>query len=235
MLIAEAATKLATEMPAAPVEAFAQAIQANPAKAPAVQGIPHLHYRSLAAEFIDLWQTRAASVSPEAVAQALRTATHGETVHREEQTVELVWTGSSTKGQGFRRTEQAILQVLDSAQEQITLVSYAVYRIPNVCGALVRAARRGVRIKVIVETPEKLEGESEHSTLRALGNDVVPSVATRRISRVLPSSRRRHTGLPAMATPTSLPSWAAPRANLPPTLGLLCRWFWATDWLASRR
>jgi phosphatidylserine/phosphatidylglycerophosphate/cardiolipin synthase-like enzyme len=64
------------------------------------------------------------------------------------------------------------LQVLDSARQRITLVSYAVYRIPNVCEALVRAARRGVQINVIVETPDKLEGENEYSTLRALGDDV---------------------------------------------------------------
>src|SRR5262249_7962548 len=68
--------------------------------------------------------------------------------------------------------EQVILQVLDSARQRITLVSYAVYRIPNVREALVRAARRGVRINVIVETPDKLEGENEYSTLRALGEEV---------------------------------------------------------------
>ena len=172
-LIAEAATALAGEMPAAHVESLAQAIQTEPAsKAQAVQAIPHLHYRSLAAEFIGLWQDRAAVVTPDAVALALRTALHAERVHRESQTVELVWTGPSTEANSFRRTEQAILQVLDSARERITLVSYAVYRIPNVCESLVRAARRGVLISVIVETPDKLEGENVYSTLRALGDDV---------------------------------------------------------------
>jgi phosphatidylserine/phosphatidylglycerophosphate/cardiolipin synthase-like enzyme len=172
-LIAEAATKLASEMPAATVEALAQAIQSAPAsKAQAVQGIPHLHYRSLTAEFIGLWQDRAAAVTPDAVALALRTALHAERVHREAQAVELVWTGPGTEGHPFRRTEQVVLQVLDSARERITLVSYAVYRIPHVCEALVRAASRGVRISVIVETPDKLEGENEYNTLQALGDDV---------------------------------------------------------------
>src|SRR5262249_18043136 len=109
---------------------------------------------------------------PQAVALALLTAAHSEKAHRDHQSVELVWTGPGTGVVPFRRTEQAILQVLDSAQERITLVSYAVYRIPHVCGALVRAARRGVRITVIVETREKLEGENEYSTLRALGEEV---------------------------------------------------------------
>lgn len=59
-----------------------------------------------------------------------------------------------------------------AATQRITLVSYAVYHIPRVREALVRAARRGVRIIVIVETPDKLEGENEYNTLRALGQDV---------------------------------------------------------------
>lgn len=173
MLIAEAATRLASEMPATYVEALACALQTGPAnKALAVQGIPHLHYRSMAGEFVDLWQSRASVVTPDAVALALRTALHAEKARREGQTVELAWTGPSTEAHPFRRTEQAILQVLDSARQRITLVSYAVYRIPNVCEALVRAARRGVQINVIVETPDKLEGENEYNTLRALGDDV---------------------------------------------------------------
>src|SRR5436305_1139106 len=93
-LIAEAATRLASEMPAAYVEALACAFQSDPvSKSQAVQGIPHLHYRSMAGGFVDLWQGLAGSVTQEAVALALRTATFAEKVRREGQTVELVWTG----------------------------------------------------------------------------------------------------------------------------------------------
>jgi hypothetical protein len=116
-LMAEAATRLASEMPSAYVGALACALQTGPVlKTQAVQGIPHLHYRSMAGEFIDLWQSRAAGVTPEAVALALRTAAHAEKAHREGQTVELVWTGPGTEAHPFRRTEQAVLQVLDSAR-----------------------------------------------------------------------------------------------------------------------
>ena len=72
----------------------------------------------------------------------------------------------------LRRTEQAILQVLDAAQSRITLVSFAVYKIPNVGKALVRAAKRGVQPTVIVETPNKIEGEGEYDTIKALGQEV---------------------------------------------------------------
>jgi phosphatidylserine/phosphatidylglycerophosphate/cardiolipin synthase-like enzyme len=64
------------------------------------------------------------------------------------------------------------LQVLDAAKTRITLVSFAVYRIPNVGKALVRAAKRGVRLTVIVETPDKIEGQGEYSTIQALGQEV---------------------------------------------------------------
>lgn len=106
------------------------------------------------------------------MALALRTACQVEQLHRTGQSVELAWTGPDSDAVPFRRTEQAILQVLDSARTRITLVSYAVYKIPNVCAALVRAARRSVPINVIVETPDRLEGEHEYNTLQALGRDV---------------------------------------------------------------
>ena len=50
----------------------------------------------------------------------------------------------------MRQTEQALLQVIDAARKRLTLVSYAVYNIPRICEALVRAADRGVAINVII-------------------------------------------------------------------------------------
>lgn len=60
----------------------------------------------------------------------------------------------------------------NAAKSRITLVSFAVYRIPNIGKALVRAAKRGVRLTVIVETPDRLEGAGEYSTIEALGQEV---------------------------------------------------------------
>ena len=51
-------------------------------------------------------------------------------------------------------------------------MSYAVYSIPNIQEAVVRAAKRGVSITVVVETPNKLDVQNEYSTLQALGEDV---------------------------------------------------------------
>jgi phosphatidylserine/phosphatidylglycerophosphate/cardiolipin synthase-like enzyme len=171
--IAEAAADLAASLPAGTAESVAGAIlTSGPSRAEIARRVPHHHHRDLAYAFVDRWRHEAGDLDATAVGLALRTAVHSEQRHRDSQSVELVWTGPDTGEVPFRRTEQAILQLLDSARERITLVSFAVYRIPNVAEALVRAARRGVRLTVIVETPAKLGGENEYDTLRALGEEV---------------------------------------------------------------
>jgi phosphatidylserine/phosphatidylglycerophosphate/cardiolipin synthase-like enzyme len=144
-------------------------------KARIAAGISQPHYRSLAIAFLDAWQSEAKPISPEAVAAALLTAAHSEQAHQQHQSVELVWTGPEVGVVPLRRTEQALLQVIDSATRRATVVSYAVYHIPRICDALVRAADRGVSINVIIETPDRLEGQNTYDTLKALG----PSVAAR--------------------------------------------------------
>jgi phosphatidylserine/phosphatidylglycerophosphate/cardiolipin synthase-like enzyme len=137
-----------------------------------IGGIAHAHYRSLVGNFLDCWKSQASDVSCEAVAAALRTAVHCEKAHQDHQAVELVWTGPDVGVVPFRRTEQALLQVIDGAKKRVLVVSYAVYNIPRICDSLVRAAGRGVKIRVVVETPDRLEGQNTYSTLRALGSQV---------------------------------------------------------------
>lgn len=174
-IIVEAATALASGLPTSTVETVAAAILTSSStslKAEIARRVAHHHHRDRAMSFVDCWQADAADLDKNVIAIALQTAALSEQKHRDSQTVELVWTGPDGGDIPFRRTEQAILQLLDSAQDRITLVSFAVYRIPNIASSLVRAARRGVKLTVIVETPDKLGGENEYSTLRALGSEV---------------------------------------------------------------
>jgi phosphatidylserine/phosphatidylglycerophosphate/cardiolipin synthase-like enzyme len=169
------ATNLAAVLPRSVVDHVAEATASKPAASLGTeisQRIPHHQYRERALGFIAFWMSQAADVDAQVVATALLTASAAEQRHRDSQSVELVWTGPESTDLAFRRTEPAILQVLDSAQKRITLVSFAVYRIPNVAKALIKAAQRGVLLTVIVETPDKLGGENEYNTIRALGTDV---------------------------------------------------------------
>jgi phosphatidylserine/phosphatidylglycerophosphate/cardiolipin synthase-like enzyme len=174
-VIVESAYALASVLPSGTVEAVADAIlnySSDSLRAEITRRVPHHQHRNLALAFVDRWRAEANKIDAPTIGMALQTAALSEQTHRDSQSVELVWTGPDTKQAPFRRTEQAILQVLDAANTRITLVSFAVYRIPNVANALVRAAKRGVKITVIVETPDKIDSENEYCTIKALGQEV---------------------------------------------------------------
>jgi phosphatidylserine/phosphatidylglycerophosphate/cardiolipin synthase-like enzyme len=137
-----------------------------------LQSLPTPDFRDATADFLDLWHSCARSVGVEAVAVALVTAARCAHDHRHEETVEIVWTGPEPAETRFRQTEQAILEVVNSAMRRLTVVSYAVYRIPRIREALVAAANRGVGIRLIVETPNRVEGQGEYDCLLALGDNV---------------------------------------------------------------
>jgi phosphatidylserine/phosphatidylglycerophosphate/cardiolipin synthase-like enzyme len=179
--IGAAAARLADRLPHAVMIAVAEAVMAHdglsrPAARQAIlQCLPTPDFRDATADFVDTWHSRAATVGSEAVVVALFTAAKSEYDHRQEETVEIVWTGPETANTKFRQTEQAILEVVNSARSRLTVVSYAVYRIPHIRDALVAAADRGVNIRLIVETPNKVEGQGEYDCLLALGSKVAAS------------------------------------------------------------
>lgn len=181
ILVSKAACELAAQMPLATLEIVARTIAAsstqNAARSRLAAALPHPHYLALATEFVDRWSGFGPQVTSQAVAMALLTAGRADSQWRKNQSVELVWTGPEAESVPFRRTEQVVLQVLDSARQRITLVSYAVYRIPHVCESLVKAAGRGVKINVIIETPDRSEGQNEYNTLQALGDEVAACTA----------------------------------------------------------
>ncbi|MBL9164630.1 MAG: hypothetical protein JNL18_18020 [Planctomycetaceae bacterium] len=171
-LIVESAYQLASGMPTVTVQGIAAAILGSSTaavRADIAKRVPHHHHRDLALGFVDRWQEEFAEIDARTAAVALQTAALSARAYRDSQSVELVWTGPESEAFSFRRTEQAILHILDAAVSRITLVSFAVYRIPNVAASLVRAAKRGVRLTVIVETPDRITTNNEYDTLRALG------------------------------------------------------------------
>lgn len=176
--IGTAAAKLADRLPYSMMLVVANSVSLNGGKEPSVarqailQSLPTPDFRDVTAVFIDKWQKHATSVGAEAVAVALVTAAKCEHDHRNEENVEIVWTGPEPADTRFRHTEQAILEVVNTAANRLTIVSYAVYRIPRIRDALIAAASRGVRIKLIVETPNRIEGQGEYDCLIALGNNV---------------------------------------------------------------
>lgn len=176
--IGAAAARLADRLPYSVMIAVAGAValhgslEGAAARQAVLQSLPTPEFRSATSDFLDFWHSNAVGVGAEAVAVALVTAAKSEHNHRHEEIVEIVWTGPESAETRFRQTEQAILEVVNSAKNRLTVVSYAVYRIPRIREALVAATNRGVAIRLIVETPNRIEGQGEYDCLLALGNNV---------------------------------------------------------------
>jgi phosphatidylserine/phosphatidylglycerophosphate/cardiolipin synthase-like enzyme len=184
--------RLAEALPTGTLQTLASAIAACSAqewgrvRLQAAQAVPQPQLRSLVVDMLVAWQQHAPDVQPADVALMLRTAAMTARSTRAAQTIELVWTGPLVAGPAMRRTDQALLQVIASAQQSLLIVSFAVYKIAAIAAAIVRAAERGVTIRICVEAPEPSGQKMAHDTIKALGAEVAQRVAI----YVWPSDKR---------------------------------------------
>jgi phosphatidylserine/phosphatidylglycerophosphate/cardiolipin synthase-like enzyme len=75
-----------------------------------------------------------------------------------ELSVELVWTGPTTRFVPTRRTEQVLLDLVASASSELFLVSFVAYDVRSVVTAMNEAASRGVRLRVLLEASTRHGG-----------------------------------------------------------------------------
>ena len=177
-VVARAAVELASVLPRPVLHSVADAISGcdpadwGAARSAILRGVPNAPHRRLVADFLDRWHSTADPPSPAVVAASLVTAAESEAAHRRSESTELVWTGPAVAPVPMRRTERAILEVIGSAERRILIVSYAVYHISHIRDALIQAAERGVEITLVLESPDRLDGENTYDTLRAFGDAV---------------------------------------------------------------
>ena len=108
-------------------------------------------------ELVNLWKI--SSLSPDEIAGMILGASHAYHSAKNEEKTELVWTGPSTPMMSTRRTEQALLEVINSAKETLFLVSFVAYEVPSVTMALNEAVNRGVNVSILMEPAEAQGGQ----------------------------------------------------------------------------
>lgn len=176
--LVQAIQRLVADLPAELVTALVTALEGSdhlswPRRRPAIlAAIPQPAVRERVDAFLDTWQATAPAVEGRGVALALSAAAQAVEAERGQERLELVWTGPDSRLIPLRRTDQALLQLIDSAQETLHIVSFAVYRIEAIARALARAASRGVAISLYLETPDASEGRIAYNTLAAFGAEV---------------------------------------------------------------
>lgn len=95
------------------------------------------------------WKNTA--VGSDELASMLLAASHVYTKAASEQSTELVWTGPTTPFVSARRTEQALLQVINSAEQTLFITSFVAYDVSTIVKALNAANDRGVAISMLLE------------------------------------------------------------------------------------
>ncbi|NES10044.1 DISARM system phospholipase D-like protein DrmC [Pseudomonas laurentiana] len=94
---------------------------------------------------------KVSTISGETLAAMLMAAAHAFRHAESRQRVELVWTGPTTELVPARRTEQALIQVINAAQQRLFITSYVAYDIEMIARALKSATERGVKIEFLME------------------------------------------------------------------------------------
>lgn len=107
-------------------------------------------------QLVTAWQNT--EVGSDELASMLLAASHVYTKAASEQSTELVWTGPTTPFVSARRTEQALLQVINSAEQSLFITSFVAYDVSTIVKALNAANERGVNITMLLESSQNHGG-----------------------------------------------------------------------------
>lgn len=112
------------------------------------------------------WQNT--KTSSDELASMLLAASHIYTKASSEQTVELVWTGPKTSFVSARRTEQALLQVINYAEKTLFITSFVAYDVAPIVKALNLANERCVQISILLELSQAQGGSITFDVIKKM-------------------------------------------------------------------
>jgi cardiolipin synthase A/B len=170
--VARTAARLAATLPPADIEAIAHAAaEGAEAIARLRSRLPTALVRDACTEIASLL----GDVPPALVTGALIGATRAVTAERAQQAIDVVWTGPASSVSTSRLTSAVVVELIDSANEEVLLVSFATLGEPSIAAALERAAQRQVAITLLLERPD----DNPHYTGPA---DPFPGLRARRFT-----------------------------------------------------
>ncbi len=138
-----------------------------------LSSLSNLQFRRAASDVLKAWKSDQGCWSSRAIAAALLSATYTSSTIRENLAVELVWTGPESTSIPIRRTDQVLLQLIRECKEELILVSFAIYKVPEVVQALLKALERGIKLRIIAETPESGDGKIPFGIKSTFGTEIL--------------------------------------------------------------
>lgn len=137
--------------------------------------IPQFQNRDLVSSLFRIWKSQNEDLSPEAISIALKSAYLADDYQRKNQQLEIVWTGPSEINTSFRRTDQALLELINSSTKKLLIVTFVAYRMEEIKEALLAASKRGVEITFILESPDISENKIYLDTIKSIGKKLAES------------------------------------------------------------
>lgn len=111
---------------------------------------PSPGYRSAAGHVFEAWTDEPVS-GPE-LAGMLAGSRRAAVMLREEQSLDIVWTGPANGVLPVRSTREVLIQLIQEATTSVVLLSFAAYKSDVVLSELEAALVRGVKVWIIIET-----------------------------------------------------------------------------------
>lgn len=95
------------------------------------------------------------NITPAGIALAIRSAVLIKQHEYSYEAIETIWTGPDSDIIPLRRTDMALTQLINSAQKELLIVTYTVYKIDKLIEAIENALERNVNIRFILEDQKK--------------------------------------------------------------------------------
>lgn len=104
-------------------------------------------------DLVDCWQLT--DVPPEELAGMLAGASYAYHQAKTEESLELVWTGPPSELVSTRKTEQALLEVINASNKNLFLTCFVSYKAISILESMCKAISRGVEVSILMESSDK--------------------------------------------------------------------------------
>ncbi len=139
-----------------------------------LQRLPATFNADLSFLVAEIIRQASTTMSWEALSWVLQTSATTQQRWQTQHRLELLWAGPSPADQiPARRIDQALYDLISGAKSEILLVTFAAAKIGRLADELLKAARRGVRIRLILEFEETSEGQLSFDALKAFPSALV--------------------------------------------------------------
>lgn len=161
--------RLVATLPDGALDRLERLLEQGASRSALLEAVPTDAYRDQARMLLNAIDD--AEVDERAVGLAIAAARERERTARAER-ISIVWTGPESEAVAMRRTDQALLELIAMTRERLIVVSFAVYKVPEIATALVACTERGCDVAVVLESEAESGGKVTFDMSEALGSEV---------------------------------------------------------------